>query len=73
MQILVSVCRLSIEEDLIFAIGALLYFLFLAANPDITVKKVTDDHEFLFLACDGMFYSLLRDLHYDLHHETSPF
>ena len=30
-------------------------FLCLAANPDITVKKITQDHEFIFLACDGMF------------------
>ena len=24
-----------------------------AANPDVTVHKITDDHEFIFLACDG--------------------
>lgn len=24
------------------------------ANPDITVNKITDDHEFIFLACDGI-------------------
>ena len=32
-------------------------FFYLSANPDIIVKKITQDHEFIFLACDGMFSS----------------
>lgn len=27
--------------------------IYLLANPDIIVKDITDDHEFVFLACDG--------------------
>ena len=58
------------NENEIIAIYVLQFVLFFTANPDITVKKITIDHEFLFLACDGMYSSLVGGLHYDLHYET---
>ena len=39
-------------EFTVFCVSFMLHF-FAAALPDITTEDITEDHEFLLLACDG--------------------
>lgn len=40
----------ELQAHIKYSSSILIYIL---ANPDIIVKDITDDHEFVFLACDG--------------------